>query len=126
AGEDFNSHLKLTTKGLTVAQVRRHAKDHHGQQPVASMPMLILDATPVESLVAHVTSLHQRLQDVEVLVTLPGNVTVVQYAGRGNGHTALRSDLGLSAVVREIEQERARFPVAAPEQEGAIAYKNVG
>lgn len=84
--------------------------------------MLVLDATPIEAMVDDLTKLHQRLPDIGAEVRLPESVTVVQYAGRTNGHGVLREERHLRAVLAEVAAERERFP-APSSGEAVICFR---
>ena len=78
--------LRLDPSGIDVWSLREHAADALGRVSVDQVDMLVLDATPVDSLVDHLTHRHDRLPDIHAEVALPPNVKVVQYAERPNGH----------------------------------------
>ncbi len=123
SGEDFNSRLRLSTTGVEVWSLRAPVPDHNGLPILPRMALLILDATPVEALVAHVSRRHERLPDVGATVRLPENVTVVQYAGASNGHTLLGDEERLRAAVDEVVAERRAHPVHTPRAEAAVVFK---
>ncbi len=123
SGEDFNSSLRLGMQGIEVWSLRTPVPDQHGLPILPRMALLILDATPVDALVAHVARHHERLPDVRATVRLPENVTVVQFAGASNGHTLLTDEARLQAVVSEVVAERRAHPVARPEAEAAVVFK---
>lgn len=123
SGEDFNSRLRLSTMGIEVWSLRAPVPDHHGLPILPRMALLVLDATPVQALVAHVSCHHERLPDVSARVRLPENVTVVQYAGASNGHTLLGDEERLQAAVSEVVAERRSHPVACPDAEAAVVFK---
>ena len=57
-GEDLNSRIRLSTVGIDIWKLRdRPEKDAKGNDP-AHLPLLVLDATPVEVLVEHLTQRH--------------------------------------------------------------------
>ncbi len=122
-GGDFNCRLRLTVRGIEVRELREHIAGRDGP-PVAAMAMLILDATPVDPLVDHVAKLHHRLPDLAGDVPLPGNVRVVQYATGMNGHSSLRSEEVLGALLAEVQRERLRHPVSSPDREAAVVFKS--
>lgn len=123
SGEDFNSRLRLSTAGIEVWSLRAPVPDPHGLPILPRMALIILDATPVDALIKHVTRHHQRVPNVSAQVRLPENVTVVQYAGASNGHTLLGDEERLQAAVSEVVAERRSHPVARPEAEAAIVFK---
>jgi hypothetical protein len=124
-GEEFNSRVRISSSGIQVSRLRAHV-DRDGVLLIAAIPLLVLDATPIPALVDHLCSAHDRLADVSGAVQLPANVTVVQYAAAGNGHRALAlSPDALARVVKEVEDERARFPTATSSLEAVVAYKSV-
>lgn len=123
SGEDFNSRLRLSTAGIDIWSLRAPVPDHNGLPILPRMALLVLDATPVEALVAHVSQHHERLPGVRATVRLPENVTVVQYAGSSNGHTLLADEGRLHDAVSEVIAERRSHPVTRPEGEAAIVFK---
>jgi hypothetical protein len=126
SGSDFNSRLKLTggpVPSLTVSRVRDQPRDDDGWVLTQNAALLILDATPVYSLVDHLTRHHRRLPDFTANVRLPENVRVVQHAGAGNGHAALKPEGSLTGIFAEIAAARREFPVAEPGKEAAIVYQ---
>ncbi len=125
SGEDFNSRLRLTQDGLDLWRLKEHVRDRYGMPIVADMDMLVLDATPVDVLVDHLTQHHERLPDVQVSVRLPANVRVRQYATSTNGHVVLRDPARVRGVLAEIETERLRSPVESPEAEGAVCFRSL-
>lgn len=123
SGEDFNSGLRLSARGIEAWTLREPVSDRQGVPLLPRMALLVLDATPVDALVAHVMRDHERLPDVRATVQLPANVTVVQYAASSNGHTVLAADERLQVVIAEIEDERTRHPVADPRDEAVVVFK---
>ena len=123
SGAEFNSRLRLSTKGIEVWSLRAPVPDHNGLPILPRMALLVLDATPIEPLVTHVSRHHERLTDVRATVRLPENVTVVQYAGSSNGHTLLADEARLQDAVSEVGSERRSHPVARPEAEAAVVFK---
>ncbi|MBN9492872.1 hypothetical protein J0H33_05940 [bacterium] len=123
AGEDFNSWLKITRDRITVATLRQHTRSRKGVVYAAELPMLILDATPVRSLVDHVTRSHTRLLDVEAPISLPENVRVVQYATQTNGYLQMADEHNVARLVAQIQRDRQSHPVARPEDEAVVCYK---
>lgn len=121
SSEDFNSRIRISQRCLEVGQLRQHISDRDGTV-IARLPLLVLDATPVTSLVDHLTTLHERLPDVTGEIALPANVTVVQYATGTNGHTSLRAEQHVQRVIEEIENERRIVPCSA-EDEAIVLYK---
>ena len=119
-GNDFNSRIRIKNRSFEVARVRTIGS--RGARPLADVPILVLDATPVLPLVQWVTEGHQRLPDVRGVLSLPDNVTVVQYASSSNGFRALSTPHRVSKVLEEIELERWRFPCTSGE-EGLITSK---
>ena len=124
SGADFNSALRLGSRGIESRALREPVPDQHGVPIAPHMALLVLDATPVAALVSHVMRDHKRLDDVHARVRLPENVRVVQYASTSNGHTVLGGDRNLQAVIDEIEQERVTHPVGDPTEEAVIAFKS--
>ena len=124
SGADFNSSLRLGSRGIEARALREPVPDQHGVPIAPHMALLVLDATPVAALVSHVMRDHKRLDDVHARVRLPENVRVVQYASTSNGHTVLGGDRNLQAVIDEIEQERVTHPVGDPTEEAVIAFKS--
>ncbi len=119
-GEEFNSRIRIDVGGVEVLKLKEHVTNRHGETPAASMAMLVLEATPVDALVDHLSGLHERLPDVEAQVRLPESVTVVQYASSSNGHAVLRDEERLAAVLAEVTAERERLPVGSPDREAAL------
>ena len=124
AGEDFNSRLRLSVAGIEVWYLKDHARSRTGQPLLPDMDLLILDATPVPTLVDYLTRDHKRLPDVEVRVRMPENAKVVQYATTTNGHTVLRNVDKVKQVQSEIAAERLTMP-RHPEMEGAICFRSM-
>jgi hypothetical protein len=124
-GEDFNSRFRLTQDGLQLWRLKEHVRDRFGAPLVAGLDMLILDATPVEALVDHLTQHHKRLPDVRAEVRLSENVRVRQYATSTNGHVVLRDPSRVSAVLSEVEAERRRAPARMPQTEGAVCFRSL-
>ncbi|MGB2695153.1 MAG: hypothetical protein WBD55_08195 [Dehalococcoidia bacterium] len=122
--EPFNSRIRLDAAGVEVLELKRHVTNHEGETPAAEMAMLVLEATPVDALVDHLTSLHERLPDVAADVRLPESVTVVQYATSTNGHVVLRDEQRMNAVLVEVAAERERFPVAGSNREAAVCFRD--
>ena len=122
SGEPFNSRIRISRDGVEIRWLREHVRPRNRPPTVADMAVLVLDATPVDPLVDHLTGLHHRLPDVAVRIRLPDNVTVVQYAGSTNGHTVLRDDARRDALLREVQAERDAYPVERPEHEGAVGF----
>ncbi len=114
SGEDFNSRLRLSRDGIEAWALRAPVPDQHGLPILPRMALLMLDATPIEALGAHVTRHHECLPDVRATVRLPDNVTVVQYAGASNRHAVLRDERHLDAAIAEVLAERRAHPVADP------------
>ena len=121
-GEDFNSRIRIRKGMVEVGRLRDHISDREGIV-IARLPLLVLDATPLRTLVDHITAMHERLPDVVADIALPANVTVVQYATGTNGYTSLRSDAQVARVLDEIAQERLASP-CAPGEEALIVYKD--
>jgi hypothetical protein len=122
SGEDFNSRIRLGA-GIEVVRLREHVKTKRGDVPVKEMALIVLEATPNEALVDHATKQHERLPHVAAEGRLPANVDVVQCAGRSNGHSVLRDERHLRSVFAEVAAERERFPVASPEREAAVCFR---
>ncbi len=122
-GEDFNSLLALGRFGIAVARLREHAVDRQGRVIVEGSGLLVLDATPLHSLVDHLTARHERLPDVDGEIALPPNVTVVQYASSTNSHSVLPQEGRVARVVAEVQEERRRLPASDPTHEALITYK---
>jgi hypothetical protein len=125
SGEDFNSRFRIDQDGMHVFRVRQPATDRLQREIVAELPLLVLEATPIPSLVECITAHHTRLPDVRVDVSLPENVTVVQHAGSSNSRTVLRDPERLKAALSEVSAERDRFPIANPNREAAICFRFV-
>ena len=125
SGEDFNSCLRIDRYGLHVFRMRKPATDRHQRPVLADLPLLVLEATPIQALVDRLTALHTRLPDVTVAVALPENVTVVQHAGSSNGRTVLGDPERLKDVLAQVSAERDRFPVGAAGHEAAICFKSI-
>jgi hypothetical protein len=123
--EPFNSRLRLSRNGIDVGNLRDHLRHRDGHPYVEDAAMLVLDATPHLPLVDHLLANHPRRDTVTAAVSLPPNVHVVQYVGRTNGHSSLRSESTLQSLLDEVKQERARFPVASPEDEAVICYRRM-
>ena len=121
-GEPFNSRIRIDPHGVDVRRVRAHVARPRGWPPIADAALLVLDATPVEPLVQHLLSLHRRRPDVRAPVRLPEPVCVAQYATSPRGHTSLRDDRQLAALLDEVQAERRRMPVERPEDEGAVGF----
>ncbi len=121
-GDDFNSQLKIDHDGLHVSRLRQPAVNKQQQVVIAEMPFVILEATPVEALVDHVTVTHARLPDVSVDVELPANVTVVQHAGSSGGRTVLKQPQRAADVLAEVAAEREHYPISSSEKEAAICF----
>jgi hypothetical protein len=122
-GEEFNSRILIDVGGVEVLKLKEHVTNRGGETPAASMAMLVLEATPVDALVDHLTGLHERLPDLEAQVRLPESVTVVQYASSSNGHAVLRDEERLIAVLAEVTAERERWPVGSPGREAAVCFR---
>ncbi|MBI4302170.1 MAG: hypothetical protein HY664_06160 [Chloroflexi bacterium] len=120
--EDFNSRIRLDTRGIDICKLRELPNDTPGGFQFADIPVLLLDATPIDVFMNYLTRFHDRLPDVRASVRLPDNVTVVQYASSSNGHAVLREQWGVERVAAEIVAERRRFPALHPEQEAAICF----
>ena len=89
------------------------------------MDVLVLDGTPVEALVDHVTQHHERLPDVRAAVRLPENVHVRQYATSTNGHAVLRDRERVQEVLSEVEAERHRTQADRPDAEGVVCFRGL-
>lgn len=124
AGGDFNSRLRMSSTGITVSAVREHPRNARGEVLIQDAAVLVLDATPIPSLVDRLLGHHTRLPDIVADVRLPESVRVVQYASTSNGHGALKVRGGLTTVLGEIAAERTRVPVADRSQEAAIVYRD--
>jgi hypothetical protein len=122
---DFNSRLRLTRDGIELRRMREHVFDRYGQPLVAAMDMLVLDATPIEALVNHLTKHHQRLPDVRVTARLPEAVKVRQYATSTNGHAVLNKPERLNSVLAEVAAERKRSPVENADREGVVCFSRL-
>ncbi len=125
SGDDFNSRLRIDQDGLHILRLRQPATDRHQRLIIAELPLLVMEATPIPSLVDRLTAQHTRLPDVTVTVALPENVTVVQHAGSSNSRTVLRNPDRLKDVLTEVTGERERFPVRGASQEAAICFKSM-
>lgn len=123
--EPFNCRLRLHRQGIEVRRLRAAVEDGQGVSLISKAAILILDATPVRALVDHILQDHARLDDVEVPVALPANVTVVQYADRTYGHSSLKNDRAVQEVLDQVRQERHKFPVSSPEDEAVICYTSM-
>ncbi len=124
SGEDFNSRLRLGPDGIEVWYLKDHARSRARQALLPEMELLILDATPVPSLVDYLTRDHERLPDMEVRIQMPENAKVVQYASTSNGHTVLRDSEKALQVLAEITSERLKLPLP-PEREGAVCFRSM-
>jgi hypothetical protein len=124
AGEEFNCRMRLDAGGIDIWQLRELPDDTREGKSFGDLPLLVLDATPVEAFVSHLTQRHQRLPDVRAVVRLPENVRVVQYAASSNGHAVLREDGARQRVASEIAAERESHPAAQPEQEAAVCFRS--
>src|SRR5581483_6188137 len=122
-GEDFNCRVQVSSARFIVAALRAPASDRAGKPLLAETPLLVLDATPVKTLVDHLTVNHGRLPDVEALVALPDQVHVIQSAARTNGHLVVRDERHQGALLAEVAAYRAAHSVAEPAQEAAITFK---
>lgn len=123
-GEDFNSNLRLSPEGIEVWCLKDHARSRHGLPLLPEMDLLILDATPVPTLVDYLTRDHQRLPDLEVRIRMPDNAQIVQYATTTNGHTVLRDPDKALGVKAEISAERLKLPLPA-NKEGAVCFRSM-
>jgi len=123
SGEDFNSRLRIRDGAIEVWEVREHVLNGFGETIVRTLPLLVLEATPVEALVNHLTNLHARLPDVHAPVALPDAVKVVQHASSHNGRTALRDEQHVAGLLAEVRSERERHPTVSPDREAAVCFK---
>jgi hypothetical protein len=121
SGEDFNSRIRMDASGVDVWSLRAPAKDRYGSPLLLDKPLLVLEATPVTSLVECLTQLHTRLLDVGGAIPLPANVAVVQYASASNGLTILRDPERLKTVLAEVSAERELVP-KEPSKEAAVCF----
>jgi hypothetical protein len=124
SGEEFNSRLRLSQDGIEVWCLKNHIHTRSGEPLLPQMDLLLLDATPVPTLVDHLTRDHERLPDIEVRVQMPENMRVVQYASTTNGHIVLSNPEKARQVQSEVAAERMRFP-ADPEKEGAACFRRM-
>ncbi len=126
--EDFNCCLRLDAEEVELACLREPATEPSGEDEgrvyLDSLPLLITDATPIDTLVDRLTMNHERLPDVDVVITLPDVVDVVQCAVRTNGHMVLKDDERAGTVMAEIGEMRRRYPVGDPWLEAAIGFKD--
>ena len=88
------------------------------------LPILLTDATPMDSLVDRLMVNHERLPVVDARVTLPEAVEVVQFGRRTNGHLVLREEEQIESVMAEITEVRRRHPAADPADEAVVAFKD--
>lgn len=123
SGADFNSRLRIGSGGIDVWAPREAVADRHGIPIAPQMALLLLDATPVESLVSHVMRDHERLPDLRVTIGLPESVTVAQYAATSNGHSVLSDERNLHAAVAEVQQERTAHPATDPREEAVVVFR---
>jgi hypothetical protein len=124
SGEDFNSRLRLSQDGIEVWYLKDHIRNRSGEALLPQMNLLLLDATPVATLVDYLTRSHERLPDIEVRIQMPENVRVVQYAGTTNGHTVLSNTEKAVQVRSEIAAERMKYP-SEPEKEGVACFRSM-
>ena len=88
------------------------------------MPLLVLDATPVQVLTDHLASRHSRLPEITASIRIPGNVTVVQYAASSNGHAVLSDPRHRQRVGKQVAVERDTHPVTSPDKEAVICFRS--
>ena len=124
SGEDFNSRLRLSTAGIDVWKLRPFPKKDAGGKNPAQLPLLVLDATPLEVMTNHLTRRHSRRLEVRASVRLPGNVTVVQYAASSNGHAVLGNEWRRQQVADQVAKERQDHPVSNSGQEAVICFRS--
>ncbi len=124
AGDDFNSRLRLSLDGIEVWNLKHHVRSRIGEALLSQLDLLLLDATPVTTLVHHLTRDHERLPDIDVAIRKPQNVKVVQYAATTNGHTVLSNANKALQVRAEINSERLSLPLP-PEKEGVICFRGM-
>ena len=124
AAEDFNSRIRLNTAGINIWNLRAlPTKDAKGKDP-SRMPLLVLDATPVQVLTDHLASRHSRLPEITASIRIPGNVTVVQYAASSNGHAVLSDPRHRQRVGKQVAVERDTHPVTSPDKEAVICFRS--
>lgn len=122
SGEDFNSRIRLVASGFEVGRLREHVETEKEGRLIDRRALLILDATPLPSLIDHISRHHARLPDVHAPVELPANVHITQYFVHPNGHRAMGTETARQAVKAAIEDFRTRHPLDA-EDEAVIGYK---
>lgn len=123
-GEDFNSRIRLSIAGLVIWNMWGLPKKDAGGKDVAQLPLLVLDATPVQALVEYLTQRHDRLPEVGAVIRLPEYVTVVQYAASSNGHAVLGNEWRRQQVAEQLAAERRDHAVATPDQEAVICFRS--
>lgn len=121
--EPFNCRIRISPEGLEVGRLREPTVDRDGQPYTSRMAVLVADATPSLPFVEHLVSDHERVPDVDGVITLPEAVTVVQYADGSNSHKALQQDKTRTALLQAVEAERRLHPIERPEDEAVICYR---
>jgi hypothetical protein len=122
-GQEFNSFLSMDQHGLTIRRPREHVRDEGRHPVIASMAVLVLDATPSEAHLDMLLRHHHRLSDVAGNVRIPESVRIIQDASAGNGHAAMKDSTMRASVLARVAADRERYPVATPEGEGVVVYK---